>query len=77
MTNDELDELLAVLAKYGVLKATFDGLSLASLEFPSPSPPPLVVTPGDNEADLPPGPVDAAAIALAGRRRAERKSEAE
>jgi hypothetical protein len=73
-----LDEVLKTLAAAGVDRALFGQQGeLQSVSFHPPAPPPVVVTPGEDEADLPPGPVDAAAIALAGRRRAERKSEAE
>ena len=80
MTNAELDERLAVLAKHGVTEVHFGGPACdypVMLKLASNAPPPLVITPADDQAELPPGPVDAAAIALAGRRRAERKSEAE
>lgn len=80
MTNAELDERLAVLVKHGVIEVHFGGANGDRpflIKLASNVAPPIVLTPGDDQADLPPGPVDAAAIALAGRRRAERKSEAE
>jgi hypothetical protein len=67
-----LDDLLGVLVSHGVATARLGSSldTLTEVTFHPPAPPPLVVTPGeDDPSDRPPGPVDTAAMALASRGR--------